>query len=345
MELAGLTSLFKIISLGLAAIFASLGFGTPVKTFSPVDADNIKANIAVFSDTHVEGNNPDRQLVIAQGLDDVANATSKVDALVITGDCTMNGQGVEYFDLLTTLKVHNRTNKTFLVMGNHDACNRPGGFAEADKRFRTYQGLVNGDRLEKPYYSSDVNGYKMIFMSTEEERGTAQYISDEQITWLDAQLKEGSKDGKPVFVFNHNPINGTNNVDSIWPSVTDENGNIVEGGGMGDQSARVLAVLRKYANVFFFSGHMHTNIDRNGVYTNDRLNPSLHFIDCPLFSNTSKFDGKDVCGVGYQVEVYEHSVVLRGRSFETSEWLETENGTAFQSKIPLLPDLGLNLAS
>lgn len=334
MELTGITSLFKIISLGLAAIFASLGFGTPGKTFSPTDAENIKANIAVFSDTHVEGNNPTRQLVIAKGLDDVANSASKVDALVITGDCTMNGQGIEYFDLLTTLKVHNRTDKTFLVMGNHDACNRPGGFAEADRRFRTYQGLVNGDRLEKPYYSSDVNGYKMIFMSTESDKGTEQYISDEQLEWLDAQLKEGTKDGMPVFVFNHNPIKGTNNVNSIWPT-----------GSMGEQSADVLNTLRKYANVFFFSGHMHTDIDRNGVYTNDLLNPSLHFVDCPLFSNTSKFNGNEVCGVGYQVEVYEHSVVLRGRSFETSEWLVNKNGAEFQAKIPLIPDFELNLAS
>lgn len=308
--MASFKSLIKIMSAGLAAILAALGFVTPDATFKAAKPDEIQANFSVFSDIHVEGNNPTRQLIIAKGLDDVANAETKVDALVVTGDCTMNGQAVEYLDMAATFKVHNRTDKTFLIMGNHDACNRPGGFKEAETRFKRYQQIIGGNAIDRPYYSGRVNGYTFICMSTEADAGVEQYISDEQIAWLDAQLAEATKDGKPAFVFNHNPIKGTNNVDSIWP-----------GGSMGAQSGKVLNVIRKYNDVFVFSGHMHTNMDRNGV-TRDKVNSSIVYIDCPLFSNTSKFNGKEVSGVGYQVEVYENNVLIRGRCFEKSEWLD-----------------------
>lgn len=291
----------KLISTILSFILA-VSVGIFPESYQPV-SENAELDFVVISDIHMEGNNPDRFRDFPLILLDINGAARKNDALVMLGDNTMNGQYIEYTFLTFSLKLFSRIRNNLLVMGNHEIFTEENGYEKGLSKFLAYGKMIMGEKYEKPYYSREVNGFTFIVMSTEADMGVTAYISPEQISWLDSTLAEATKDGKPAFVFCHFPIDGT--VDTLWPQ-----------GLMGEQSGEVLSVLKKYKNVFFFSGHLHNAVDYSGVKQID----GVTFVDVPSVLSDHSVGTTPTRGTGYCVEVHNGKVELRPRNFISGKW-------------------------
>jgi len=264
-------------------------------TFEPADGKNLKAQFSVISDTHIESANFTRFGGLAGALRDINAGKARQDALVLLGDNTANGGLSEYFMLYSLLSYYGGAKQTLAAIGNHDL------HGPVSRHNFFYRALTRTSNT-KPYYAKTVGGYAMLVMGSEKSmpQGYA-YISSEQIKWLDGQLKAAAKKGSPVFVFNHQPLNHT------FP-----NGGW---GGVGEQSEAIRAVLRKYSNVFFFSGHVHTPAGKLSIQKED----GVTYVDVPTLLS------KAPTGAGYQVEVYGGKVLLRARNFRTGEWIARSN--------------------
>lgn len=131
----------------------------------------------------------------------------------------------------------------YTVFGNHDTC--IGGFLTPE----VYLKLVKSHNLNfeftTPYYSfTPQKGYKVIVLDTIiRDRLTANgYMSEEQIEWLDNQIKTSPKD--TILIFMHVPIIEPFNSPNHKLLNADE----------------VEAVLNKYKNpIAVFQGHYHAS--------------------------------------------------------------------------------------
>jgi len=277
---------------GILIFSAPPRFGS---TFEPADEKNLKAQFSVISDTHIESMNVVRFGGLAKSLRDIKAGKARQDALVLLGDNTAAGKRFEYFMLYSLLSHYGGAKYILAAVGNHD-------LDGPVSRHNFYYRALARTNNKKPYYSKTINGYAMIVMGSEKQvpRGYA-HISSAQIKWLDGQLKAAVKGGKPAFVFNHQPLNHTF-PDGGW-------------GGVGEQSQAIREVLRKYSNVFFFSGHVHTPASRLSI----QKEGGVTYVDVPTLLS------KAPAGIGYQVEVYGNRVLLRARNFRTGAWIDRNN--------------------
>lgn len=275
--------------------------GTGASTYDPLDEDNLQVSFSVVADSHIESNNTSRYRMFADALSDMAGASYKNDATVICGDVTMNGQFIEYLALASVLAFHGRSKNTLLAMGNHEIFTAANGYDRGSKKFIAFSRLVSGNKTGKPYYYDIINGYYFIILGSEKDMGVQAYISPNQLQWLDGTLEQATQGGMPAFVFCHFPLSGT--VRTLWSD-----------GLIGEQSDEMKAILEKYDNICYFSGHLHNSIDYSGV---TELN-GVHYIDLPCMTGDSNCPG-----YGYQVEVYGDRVELRPRSYaKQGAWLE-----------------------
>ena len=95
------------------------------------------------------------------------------------------------------------------------------------------------------------------------------------------------------------------------------NSPIESAGSVGPQSDELRAILGKYENVFFISGHEHTGF---GQYTYQEID-GFHSINLPSFGITNKDGEYNDPGTGYVVEVYDDTVVFKARDFGKGIWL------------------------
>ncbi len=306
---------YSLISLFLSVATAFSGASTP---YTPQKPDEIKLNVALISDTHIDSRLPLGKLYLKKAFEDINTATVKNDALVVCGDLTNYGeeQGIiDFFEIMTETST---VETEIIAMGNHDIGHtRDLGITNDEARayFLKHNNNYLGTDFEKNYYSYDVNGYKFIVLCDESEDNWDEFeIYEEQTAFLDAELAEATKDGLPAFVVCHEPTVGQNGQETVH-----------DGGSMQPESSeRIKAVMEKYDNVFYLSGHMHEGI--NGNYTEKLLGfrnietvDGVTYVSLPsyLLFNRYGFMGN---GLGMQMEVYEDEVVFRARNFALSDW-------------------------
>lgn len=233
-------------------------------------------------------------------------------ALVMVGDNTMNGQGIEEAMLYGLMNKYNKIENVLMAVGNHEVCRDDTDFEKLEKRFIKYNNAFLEHKIDKLYHSQVIDGYHFIILATDRNSGVEQYISDEQFEWLDNELKTAAESGNPVFVFNHWPMNDT--FSEVWPE-----------GHVGDQSERLYQFLTKYDNrVFLFTGHLHM-----GIFENDygiKEDGKITYINVPSFGSENDDGDADVqdTGMGLQVEVYDTQLIVRIRNFVTHQWTDYE---------------------
>lgn len=199
----------------------------------------------------------------------------------------------------------------YIGIGNHEFS----GYREygpAINQFLKYLRLP--DDVEKedgvPYYDTWIGDYHFIVLgNTVYEPGVRATIGDEQYAWLESKLAE-AVDDTPIFLFMHqgmkNTVSGTAESEKWW--------------GINDD-AKLRQLLKKYPNVFFFTGHTHSIMDAPNCMFGGGENAAL-------FNTGSVADlwipstGESVVGSqGYYVQVYKDKVLVRGRDFVTGEWV------------------------
>ena len=313
METTAMAILSRIVSLLVSVIFAASGIVSPAlsQQVNPKNEKALRLSFATLSDSHLTEVGVARMNMLSQGFRDL---DGKVDAIVAVGDMTDHGERAQYQNFYSCVEKSIKTSKFIPVVGNHDTWT-----TGKDEENPTYEFLkayneYSGKNLTKAYYTEKVGGYTFIVLATEADN-TSAYLSEKQISWLDSELEKATEGGKPVFVLCHWPLDGTCGQTEIDPEH-----------GMGAQSAEVQAVLEKYKNVFYFSGHLHAGLRgelSNKIFGHQSVETinGVHYINLPSFmfpntrSLTTNNGGNILPGCGYIAEVYENEVVLRARNY------------------------------
>ena len=264
----------------------------PTDSYEAKDADKLITSFTVLSDIHIEGNNYPTFREFSEILKEVHNAEDN-DTLVFLGDNTMNCQDIESIFFYGALKAANPADNLVIVPGNHDFGNGTGDYEMYRDRFLKYANFAGAD-IDSPYFYKVIDGCYFIVLATESDTVNDMNISDAQLQWLKGVLDEAAKTDKPVFVFNHYPVN------------------YIQNGAY----TRLSDVIDDYDNLLYFCGHTHAPLSSSSVSVVN----GVQQINIPK-STEHATDGYE-CGIGAVVEVYEDEVLLRIRDFDDGKWVE-----------------------
>ena len=302
---SGISALLSKLIAICTAMLLSLGVFTPPKTTNPLPAGAEKPLLqtALLADSQIWANS-DRHWTFMAACEDIQNNAAAIDAVVLAGDLTESGDDPTdqvVIDLLAGLSV----DKKIIASGNHDV--RLNYSHTMDRFIQDVNTLGAADyTVEKPYYRVEVNGYVFVVLGSEKQRMEKAYISDEQLAFLDESLALGTEDGKPVFVICHQPLSNTHGLPGIWRT-----------GDLGEQSEKIISILKKYDNVFFLSGHTHSGF---GGYTYDDSIPGVHLVNIPPVGKKAS-RSYEAAGQGIVMQVYEDRVEFKSRNFADGLWL------------------------
>lgn len=280
-----------------------------------------EASFAVISDTHLKDNFI-RKGMLELGLYDMSRAKDKLDAVVFDGDITDNGY-IEMWDCFAdAVGSFDVAKDTVIVTGNHDTWGPDRDNIETVKStFIEYNKKISGRDITDMYYSTEIGGCPAIVLGSEGD-STSATVSQAQIDWFAAEMEKASRTGKPIFVFFHQPINGTHGLPYTWEL---DSSQPADKGGIGDRSDDVFDIVKKYDNVFYISGHIHegfanensptsyVSVEKHGSYT-------LVNLPCYMYMDAVR-GGHPANGTGYVFEVYPDKVLIRARNFAVASWV------------------------
>lgn len=306
---------------------------------SPLYGD-IKLHATVVSDTHIDVKHPRPWLPqwrLKRVLSDAKKSRVPVDVLMTVGDTTSRSSDInwqmtkECFD-----KIKSAAKRYILPIGNHDAWHDD-GFDAAKNNYLKYSNAICGTKHTKTYFTEVVNGYRFICLGSDSDAGCEAQLSGEQIAWFAEEMKNAAADGKPIFVFCHQSMNFKHGLPRT--SDRDEDYKTEWEGAIGERSDEIEAIVKKYPNVFFFSGHSHMgfggeNCKKEQGYASIEEEGGLTLINLPsLACGNHHGENREFC-TGLQLEVYADRVVLRPRSYKRRAWLTVpmQNGKAYYER-------------
>lgn len=317
----------KIVAIlvSIACVFTSSFYEIKKTPIEPIDSENINLSFATLSDIHMTDSGF-RQFILDLALNDIEQSQTKLDALVLAGDNTDFGQIEEYERLSESLMRKDFVDNMIIANGNHDTWTEEGIYDLAEDYFINYVNKITGNDIENEYYSKKVNGYTFIVLGSQIRR-TMAYFEQEQIDWFANEMELASKDGKPIFVVCHWPLNQTHGLTGSF-----ENGDIDSMDfGIGEQSDLINDIMQKYDNVFFISGHLHygfANENTSKLYKYQSIEKVGNIISINLPSLMYfTLNGKVVNGTGFVFEVYDNEVVIRARNYITGVWFDEYSQT------------------
>ncbi len=278
-----------------------------------LDEKNVRLTFAALADTQVSNYMITREPALRAAGDDIKNAKTPIDALLIAGDITENGLECEY-DFVTEDIIDTGVDHFLMATGNHDIRLRK--YEQAANRFVDFQNNLNKAAkseltIDKLHYSYEINGYTFIVLGSDRTEFEEAYFNEQQLVWLDETLKAKTDEGKPVFVVVHQTFKNTHGLPDTWGSPIDSRGT------MGKQNDEVRAILNKYNNVIMISGHLHTGF---GEYTYEKID-NFDSINLPSVGIENKDGRYNDNGTGYMVEVYDGEVIFRARDFAKGKYL------------------------
>ncbi len=285
------------------------------------EPEKVRLTVAVISDIHINLLNG-RTKRLHRGLRDMDKAAVLNNALVCVGDTTDRGIEEDWKRIEEIFSAHKPADNIIIAFGNHDECPE-GDFA---RLYKEYSGRISGREKSEPWFSEKIGGYSFIVLANDVEAG----LSERQFEWFEKQMDDASKDKKPIFVFMHESLNISHGLPYTWQRCWD--GTRLPSpyrSGIGETSDAVEAVMKKYDNVFFFSGHIHLGLiekrrTHSYGFSNFETEGSFHRINVPCFT-LPNHHGLPTTGLGYQLEVYDDKVLIRPRRYTHSVWYSRYN--------------------
>lgn len=283
--------------------------------------DNIRLNCVITSDNHIDIKHPVPRIPqqhLERSLSDSQNSLAPMDAYISVGDVTSRGNSINWGMAEDCFKKYNPAKNILLCLGNHDTWNDDGYGAALEEYFR-YTERICGKKLKVPYFSQVINGYHFIFLGSTDDKGCEAYLGEEETDWFGREMAEAEKSGKPVFVFCHQSVNCRHGLPKTW-DISEEYNSLLDG-GIGVESDKIENILKKYNNVFFFSGHSHMGLcgvpfgEENG-YSTFETDGGVTFVNLPSLACKNHHGETFSKGIGLVLEVYDEKVVLRPRSFD-----------------------------
>lgn len=293
------------------------------------EKEGCNLTVELISDPHIETVELFRQGFLICGLKNLNKACVPVDGVFVTGDLTNFGDDeslVKYFELTSK---HSPA-PVFSTAGNHDIghvgdMNRTDMTREqARDNYIARRNQYTGSTADTVYCSYDLKGYKVISIGDEVVDGghwDEVSMTQAQLDFIDSELAEGTKDGKPVFILSHWPLYNTTGEQIIWPDSGIPTTEIDPTKGYD-----IAQILEKYNNVFWISGHMHSGItaadfaEKNHISSAEKIN-GVTYINLPTFGIINTFGLPQSC-TGAQLEIYDNEVIFRPRNFITGNWYE-----------------------
>lgn len=279
---------------------------------------------AVISDIHVEAWNKESHTKLRKALTDLSTHAPG-QALVINGDLG-NGLPKDYETLGKLMQENPYPGQVVYTIGNHEfykawtdasgkwnEANFPNGeTAEASiNRFLQFTGY------EKVYHDSWIGGYHFVFLGSESYRQTDDsfaedaWLSENQLNWLEGVMAEGAEEGKPIFVFLHQPLPYT-----VAGSYTDFNSRAVV------QHDRLKEILSRYPQTVFFSGHSHWELGSPGTFIQDGFTMvNTSSVLTPYDTTDNPIAAEERKSEGLVVEVTGNRVQIKGRNFTAGDWI------------------------
>lgn len=312
----------KIISGILSAIFAVMSFFSVGLNFHK-RSDDVLFSIAAVSDTHMK-DSAVRRLVADACFNDITK-TIAPDLLLVNGDLVDEAKPENYDALKDSMQNYCGVENVLMTLGNHDTWgdyDTSHEYDSARELWLEYTNELMKYQHDEVYYHYIQDGYHFIVLGSE-GTSTAAQISDDQIAWMDVQLEaaEADSEGKPVFVFLHQPMSYTHGVGADDVDGDDE------GFDEAAQSAKFQETLDKYPNIIYVSGHTHDALNGgklNGgdFATVEQVGENITSINLPsmMYFGWSGLGGHVISGGGAVINVYADRVEILGRNFLTRTW-------------------------
>ncbi len=291
---------------------------------------DIKLSATIVSDTHIDEKHPVKIIPMYQLIRALKNAKSiNADAFITVGDTTSRGSKINW-DMTRSCfrRVPDAAKKIILTIGNHDGWNDDGFDSAINEYYSAYKDICSR-KITTPYFSEVINGYYFICIGTDSDSGCEAELSDEQMEWFSNEMDKAGKTEKPVFVFCHQSLNQRHGLPRTWDRVEDPN-RPLDDGGIGARSDEVAEILKRYKNVFYFSGHSHMGLCgedmmKNEGYSTFEDEDGLTLINLPSLSCGNHHGEIQKLGIGLQLEVYEDRVILRPKSFISGRFITKLN--------------------
>ena len=330
--------LVRIVSLLLSFVMtlsAPLGLITGGREAKIARAkENCRVSFAAISDIHLRGNfKPVFQGMLELGFADMERARDRLDAVAFVGDITNHGYRDQWDVFADAVSKYDIANNKMVIVGNHDTWgpNREEFDNPTDgvkPTFIRYNQTVSDRDITEMYYSDVINGYSFIALGSEADHTDA-CLSDTQLQWFAQEMEKAAAAGLPIFVFLHQPINRTHGLPYNWELKQDAP---EDKGGVGDQSALLVEILKQYDNVFYISGHIHAGYKKSDskigakygsveYMENNNGNP-ITLVNLPSYLYFDFIHGGHLAnGCGWVIEAYDDEVLIRARNFATGTWI------------------------
>ena len=206
------------------------------------DAKNAKGELSFvqISDSHMGFNkaaNPDVVATLQAAVEKINALPVAPEFMLHTGDISHLSKPDE-FDHVEQILQSATPKKVFYVPGEHDVLEDDG----AGYRERFARGTEGAG-----WYSFDIKGVHFVGLVNvvNLKAGGLGMIGDEQLSWLAGDVKHLSH-STPIVVFAHIPLW------SVYP----------EWGWGTDDSARALALLKRFGSVTVLNGHIHQTMQK-----------------------------------------------------------------------------------
>ncbi len=293
-------------------------------------SDNVRLCATIVSDTHIDEKHPVK-IVPMYILMRALSASKKVgcDAFITVGDTTSRGSKKNW-DMTRACfrRVSKAADNIILAIGNHDGWNDDDYDAAIKEYYSAYNDICLR-AIDKPYFTTVINGYHFICLGTDSDSGCEAAISDEQMDWFRKEMDTAGQTGKPVFVFCHQSLNQRHGLPRTWDRNEDPHRPLDEG-GIGARSDEVAEILKSYKNVFYFSGHSHMGLCGEDMkaaegYASFEEEDGVTLVNLPSLSCGNHHGEMQNLGIGLQLEIYDDRVILRPKSYISGHFITKLN--------------------
>ncbi|MBR3954686.1 MAG: metallophosphoesterase [Clostridia bacterium] len=300
---------YKLFLLILSLVYSVSGGVVAPSTEDPIkvlDEETVQLTFATVADPQVSNYMFNRYRVFEAACMDLKAAEYDYDAVLLLGDVAENGLAEEYQLVLDKLAGLNT--RYISITGNHDI--RLRAYSQSVSRFTSFANALNNDDKMTQFHQTEViNGYKFITLGSDKTMFEEAYLSQEQLDWLDDELH--AENGNLTFVLCHQPLKLTHGLPDTWNSPSETAGSV------GEQNDELIAIMSKYENVVFITGHLHTGF-ADFLYEEKE---GIHLVNVPSFSIENKSGDYNEAGLGFIAEVYEEEVIFRARDFARGIWV------------------------
>ncbi len=327
------TALYELMAIimSILALFGGIATPSTDDTLKTKDPSTV-LDFVVTGDTQVSNIMPEREANLIAFSKDMMNSGIELDAFIVAGDVTENGFQEEFDRIYDSINGFNVRNY-IMCTGNHDL--RLNEYNQGTARFFDFMNKLNNGQnpQNSTHYKYMIDGYTFLVLGSDEWRLVDAYISDAQLQWLNIELKEATKTGRPVFVISHYPLAeshglpgtwGSSNSDDVYGSLPTYVANTDPDltGSIGKQTNEVYEIINDYKNVFFITGHLHTGFGKNTYQTIDEAN-NVQGINVPSVGINNKDGSYNNPATGLYVEVTPTKVIFYARDFAEGKFLTT----------------------